>query len=297
MLAHYHLVLLLSLPHILLSAASSLSPTICARACGNCLGTLRFNDSSLAESPFSQSCKSRLALTSRYLCLDLNCGAQGRDLAIQEHNVTCQETFSISIPPFSAVANLTTEEISHLRRVEKDEVYDTNEIFHEIILPSARFFIGWYGTLVCDLASHFIHRRLYEFRTVGRTLKSAISIMGKYLYPLGYANDLLTYVKRLAVAVFWAAVVAIGLANKIHSGFSRSSDIRHGLSSVVLSKDGQAWLKRNLLVPATFGYRCAQSVWWSTVLPRVQSLTILVFLIMNTVFICTGYRLVSENYL
>ncbi|KAM3452367.1 hypothetical protein NHJ6243_009394 [Beauveria neobassiana] len=57
-----------------------------------------------------------------------------------------------------------------------------------------------------------------------------------------------------------------------------------------------SWLKRRLLLPATFGYRCAQRTWGCSVPPRIQSLTIFAFIAINTVFSVIGYQLTKENY-
>ncbi|KAM3470966.1 hypothetical protein MY8738_009528 [Beauveria namnaoensis] len=57
-----------------------------------------------------------------------------------------------------------------------------------------------------------------------------------------------------------------------------------------------SWLKRQLLLPATFGYRCAQRTWGCSVPPRIQSLTIFAFIAINTVFSVIGYQLTKENY-
>lgn len=55
------------------------------------------------------------------------------------------------------------------------------------------------------------------------------------------------------------------------------------------------WLKRFVTVPATFGYRTAQPFGWYTVPPRVQTLTIAVFIVMNVVFCVHGYRVFQDN--
>lgn len=63
-----------------------------------------------------------------------------------------------------------------------------------------------------------------------------------------------------------------------------------------LPGNSSSWFQRTVTLPAAFGYRCAQRVWWSTVPPRIQLLTLLAFLAINTVYSIAGYRLVATNY-
>ncbi|RYO80066.1 hypothetical protein DL766_008320 [Monosporascus sp. MC13-8B] len=55
------------------------------------------------------------------------------------------------------------------------------------------------------------------------------------------------------------------------------------------------WLRRHVTLPATFGYRNAQPFGWYTVPPRIQTITILAFTIMNIVFCAHGYRVFPGN--
>ncbi|KND87213.1 Ferric reductase transmembrane component 5 [Tolypocladium ophioglossoides CBS 100239] len=223
----------------------------CAESCQNCLRSVRFNDSDPTASDLVHSCRSRLALSSTYLCLDLNCGAQSGHQALREHNATCQRTLGVSIPPLSIIANFTSDDISRIRRISKNDSFGPEQPLCEAVVPSSEFFIAWVETL--DAWS-------------------------------------------LATAVFWIFVVTIGVINRTYLALYHSRGLRHSLCSTRIPKGSRAWLKRNLILPATFGYRCAQSVWWCTVPPRIQSLTILVFLIMNVAFTVRGYRVTSGNF-
>ena len=56
-----------------------------------------------------------------------------------------------------------------------------------------------------------------------------------------------------------------------------------------------SWLKRYVIVPATFGERCSQPLGWCTIPPRAQTLTIAAFVILNAVLCCASYRLTDGN--
>jgi predicted ferric reductase len=54
-------------------------------------------------------------------------------------------------------------------------------------------------------------------------------------------------------------------------------------------------MQRHVTIPAMFGYRASQPFGWYTVPPRLQSLTIFSFVIMN-IFLCAhGYRVFQDN--
>ncbi|KAM3487423.1 hypothetical protein MY3957_009282 [Beauveria namnaoensis] len=95
---------------------------------------------------------------------------------------------------------------------------------------------------------------------------------------------------------FWVFVVAIGLAHRLYLVACRIYYSYPSLQLVKLPLGPSSWLKRQLLLPATFGYRCAQRTWGCSVPPRIQSLTIFAFIAINTVFSVIGYQLTKENY-
>ncbi|KAM0743515.1 hypothetical protein ACQRIT_001774 [Beauveria bassiana] len=99
-----------------------------------------------------------------------------------------------------------------------------------------------------------------------------------------------------AVMAFWVLVVAIGLAHRLYLVACRIYYSYPSLQLVKLPLGPSSWLKRQLLLPATFGYRCAQRTWGCSVPPRIQSLTIFAFIAINTVFSVIGYQLTKENY-
>lgn len=130
----------------------------------------------------------------------------------------------------------------------------------------------------------------------GSMRRSITSYMGKRrrtklraLFPLTNA--------RLAVVVFWILVILIGVSNRIYQAFCLSYYRSHRrLDLTKTSPIRGSWLKRNLLLPATFGYTCARSVWWCTIPSRLQTVTIGTFLLINTVYCIIGYRFTRENY-
>ncbi|POR39115.1 Uncharacterized protein TPAR_00674 [Tolypocladium paradoxum] len=246
------------LSHLLWAAqpAFAEAENTCSSACRKCFKSVVFGPADPAESKFEQSCRNRLALSSSYLCFHLYCAAEARDAALAALNDSCQEILHAPIPPFSLVANYTADDIARLRRINKDDSFGPDEPLNEVALPSPDFFRVWNETL-----------------------------------------DALAYVQRhhflygVAMTLFWALVVAFGISNKLFQVLSCLRGNRPG--SCPTGASG-SWLKRNVTVPATFGYRGLS--WFGTVPPRIQSLTIFAYLVINIVFSVHGYRITEENF-
>jgi hypothetical protein len=84
------------------------------------------------------------------------------------------------------------------------------------------------------------------------------------------------------MGVFWAVVVAVGIVNRI--------------SPIPGQGPKGLWLKRNALMPATLGRRCVQDFGgWGTLPPRIQTLTMLAFVLINVACTLHGYR-IFEGY-
>ncbi|KAK2598933.1 hypothetical protein QQS21_005611 [Conoideocrella luteorostrata] len=136
----------------LVYAAKTAEPwAICSESCQACLQPVHFNDTQLSDLNIVQSCQSGLGLYSTYLCLEIYCGSEYRRLALQERNETCQSALGLSIPPFSIVANLTSDNAADVRRITEDDVFDPSNPAREIVLPALDFFTAWYDTLVSGL--------------------------------------------------------------------------------------------------------------------------------------------------
>ena len=61
------------------------------------------------------------------------------------------------------------------------------------------------------------------------------------------------------------------------------------------SSSVRLWIRRRLLLPATFGQHCQDPVGWCTIPPRLESMLLLVYLTMNIVFMFPGYDLFAGN--
>ncbi|KAL6900551.1 ferric reductase like transmembrane component domain-containing protein [Trichoderma evansii] len=260
MRAFTHALYLSHFTHVAIAALTEpkSSPDLCVKSCESSLQSLRYVDVSPAASAPQQVCQSRLSLSSRYLCLSLNCGKDTRDLALRQLNTTCYESLGSSIPAFRTI--FTDEEVAGLKRINKDDSFNSENPLNSIVIPSSELFSAWFDTLD---ASEYARR--YH-----------------YLYGIG-------------VMVFWVVVALLGASYKVYLAISRMYCSQNRFASVGIRTQTSSWFKRNVAIPATFGYRCAQNVWWATIPPRVQAITLLIFLLMNIIFNIHGYRIIDES--
>ena len=112
------------------------------------------------------------------------------------------------------------------------------------------------------------------------------------------------------VSWFWAAMVAVGtFRHMVHIFKStrprdnpRPEPDQDSDQETLLIKGKMTGLekvslhiRRLVTVPATFGHRCLQNVGWCTIPPRVESLTIILFFILNVAFSIHGYFIFAGN--
>ncbi|GJC84319.1 ferric/cupric reductase transmembrane component B [Colletotrichum liriopes] len=240
------------------NSASALvgSGGVCFDSCSYTLRAPRFNDTQSyngtmpAKSKLIASCESRLHITSLYLCADLHCDLTHRVAGLSDLNHTCQTYMNTSLPPFEILANYSSEEIAGLRRLTQEEGVETT-VLNEVVLPADAFYQIWVDTLIW--VRHWL---LLVF------LPS------------------LTHRASFYVIVFWFIVIAIGLGSRLVSAIGNLQNREHDPRKTPSIHHASAlWLKRYITVPATFGYRCSQNLGWCTIPPRIQSLTIVAFII------------------
>ncbi|OAA58254.1 ferric-chelate reductase [Cordyceps fumosorosea ARSEF 2679] len=254
----------------------------CAESCQSALYPILFTDFVPHRALEEQRCRSNLSLASTYLCVDLYCGAATRRLAWTRENSTCAARFNISLPEFSRFANYTREEISRIARIRRGDALGPQFPRGEPVLPAPEYCVGWFQTLNSGCLALFKPSSLL-------IRVEAVLIVS----PSSVAN---TSRRRAAVMAFWVLVVAFGFLHRLYLASCRVYYSYPSLQLVPLPPIRASWLKRRLVLPSTFGYRCAQRVWGCSVPPRLQSLTILTFVSINITCSFIGYRITRENY-
>ncbi|GKU08506.1 unnamed protein product [Fusarium langsethiae] len=234
---------------------------VCYDSCASSLKPVHFDDMLRNQTNFmTKTCYSPKAILSLYLCLDVYCMVEAREAGLGPLNETCVEQAHIVLPPFSIISNYTAEDKERIHRLERNET-ESSITFGEVVIPSEIWFGIWWDTMD-SVAYTYTHHDLY-----GR-----------------------------AMIIFWIVVVTIGVMNHLMQQIANSQIVRnHSFKS-----GGRLWSLytstiNQIAVPATFGDRCSQKVGWGTVPPRIQSLTLFAFLILNVVLSIHGYRIVPIN--
>ncbi|KAH7175331.1 ferric reductase like transmembrane component-domain-containing protein [Dactylonectria macrodidyma] len=235
-------------------------PEVCFNSCQETLRAVHFDDMQRNQSRVNQTCHSRRHLVSLYLCVQVYCSPAARNVGLEPLNQTCLEYAGTAIPSFELVSNYTLTDIDKMRRIERNET-GASVTFGEVVLPSASFFGVWWDTL------------------------DSVAYVYKYHHLYG-----------AFMIAFWAVIVAIGVANHAISAVSNSKLTSHlPLKPPRRVSDYYSWLVSIITVPATFGTRCAQKIGWGTAPPRIQSITLVVFLAVNVVLSVIGYRIVPVS--
>lgn len=120
----------------------------CAESCQSALAPALFTDFQANASWGEQRCRSTLSLSSTYLCLDLYCGTPIRIVALQRMNASCQSFYGVFIPEFSSIANYSSDQVSSITRIHRNETLGPQRPWAAPVLPATEYFAVWLQTLV-----------------------------------------------------------------------------------------------------------------------------------------------------
>lgn len=104
-----------------------------------------------------------------------------------------------------------------------------------------------------------------------------------------------------AMFIFWGIVVFFGVCYNLISYLlsSHSNEISVEGSNIKRSRGALAgsWTKIRamFLVPATFGHHCQIPVWQATIPPRIETLIISIFVVINVILCATEYTAFENN--
>lgn len=314
---HWALALALSLPSLPAmagdptvsdAAAPAANPRrdadVCFRACQLALQQPSFADVPPHTSFLTMECASTLLQASLFLCLAGYCrplpSFQAPLPSLERLNQTCTTYRHAPLPPLERVlADYPDDVVAGLRRLQRAEAEPATNLSTAVVL-SARLYADAYDTL--DAVEYV--RRAHQ-------------------HYAGY------------VVLFWMAVIACGMASRfsraVLGGLRRlrrrfrflswrrrrtsyaplkaasaldpdGADVggRNTTPPPGLARRALRWprtrLQRYLTVPAAFGGRCSQDFGWYTVPPRVQTLTLGLFVLLNVVACVTEYRAFPGNF-
>ncbi|KAH4256495.1 hypothetical protein HBI04_160270 [Parastagonospora nodorum] len=245
----------------------------CPAACDFTLNYATFNDTDPWLSPKVRSCRSELRITSLYLCFDEYCESDGSgERWVEDQRPWCDEHAGVRLPDLRDVlSRWARDDRTSLQRLGYDELKASPPL-NEVTLPAANLMDRAYTTM--DIAD-----RQYKLHLT----------YGWYMY------------------YFWIVIVTFGTSTRLTSLIARSiiQEKSESAAASFTSPSGvkrrsivsrpKAWIKRHITIPATFGDRCSQPYGWCTIPPRVQSLTICVFVMLNFWLSVCSYQLTDGN--
>ncbi|KAH7346941.1 ferric-chelate reductase-like protein [Pyrenochaeta sp. MPI-SDFR-AT-0127] len=245
----------------------------CPIACDTTLNYATFNDTDSWLSRKVRACRSELRITSLYLCFDKFCQDDGeRELWIEQQRPWCDEYAGVSLPNYQELVDRwKPDDRKGVKRLNADDAMKF-PVLDDVVIPDTRFFVRAFTTLEAAFWEYDIHL-----------------VYGWYMYyfwilvvTAGISARLLSLIQNLR------------LQNRRYQGIpgddAEYSTKRHGIFGLP-----KAWIKRFLLIPATFGDRCSRPLGWCTIPPRMQSLTIFFFLVLNLVLCSCSYHLTDGN--
>ncbi|RMZ90140.1 hypothetical protein DV736_g2645, partial [Chaetothyriales sp. CBS 134916] len=101
-----------------------------------------------------------------------------------------------------------------------------------------------------------------------------------------------------AMYAFWGGVVLIGILNRIYvlvmTQLNRDGTDAQKLEDGIMSRL-RMWTLKHVTTPALFGYHCAHPLGYCTIPPRLQSWTIMAFLVLNVVLCSVSYHAFNNN--
>lgn len=92
---------------------------------------------------------------------------------------------------------------------------------------------------------------------------------------------------------FWALVILTGIAYRVADAFISKRQAAGCASNE--SKGAWAWIRKHLVLPATFGKSCQAPVGWCTIPTRLESILLVLYFVMNFIFLFVGYDVFSGN--
>ncbi|KIH86530.1 plasma membrane ferric-chelate reductase [Sporothrix brasiliensis 5110] len=242
-------------------------PETCLHACQLALREPTFVDVPPEAGFRVKDCYSPLMQASLFICLRGYC-SDGRGAgSLDEMNRSCTALRNEPLPSFEGVlADYPPDKVLGLRRLQRPEAVG-GTVLSEVVVLSEQLYENSYDTLA-DL----IYVRKYH-HGYGRTTT------GYHQVDEEEAED------------------DDPVLGDIDATGRDSYDQKQGMTPAghSFARRPRVWLQRHLTMPATFGQRCSQDFGWYTVPPRVQSFTLLIFAIMNTVFCLHGYRVFTGN--
>ncbi|CAK7265056.1 hypothetical protein SEPCBS57363_001387 [Sporothrix epigloea] len=277
-------------------------PDTCFQACQLAIAQPVFTDLQKSVPYRHEACYSKLVQTTIYLCLRGYCpNGRGHD-GLDQLNGTCILSGQAALPPMDELlAVYPPEKLKQMRQLQRDECTSDTHLSTPVVL-SQQLYGNSYDTLV-DLVYAREQNSYYSHAVV---LFWAVVIL------FGMANRLLMTLiqalrrrqNRLPTTIGRQAPGYQPVRDQIDDDELDEYDESEGAfgqkrsyaeAGRRMARRPRVWLQRHLTTPATFGQKASQDFGWYTVPPRVQTVTIAAFVILNIFAMVSGYHAFTGN--
>lgn len=108
-----------------------------------------------------------------------------------------------------------------------------------------------------------------------------------------YTNFWLAFDFTWTIYGFWGLVILIGMVHRAFEVYNYHS--KKPTTERAQASGTWNWIRRRLILPATFGKHCQEAKFGATIPPRLESLILFVFVLLNFVWCFPGYDLFDDN--
>ncbi|EPE06998.1 ferric-chelate reductase [Ophiostoma piceae UAMH 11346] len=293
-------------------------PELCFSACQTALRGPTYTDVAPDANFLYKECHSTLMQTSIFLCVRSNCRDSTTDgsfdyrtmAGLVRLNETCTKYMNAPLPSLDSVLDQYTDDVmARMRRLQRYESDPATNVSEPVITTEQLYensydtLSSWayvhghhsgYGRLMfffwCAVIFYGMASRLFSAvsRRLRRRRNWLAPTIGNHKGPSGGRYEQLQDTTNEEQP--FESVNIDAEDNGLQTDGNRLRQVgRH-----VASRPG-VWLQRYVVLPATFGYKCAQDFGWYTVPPRVQTLTLAAFTAINIYACFTGYRVFTGN--
>jgi hypothetical protein len=225
-------------------------------------------------------CSNPLIINSTYYCAATYCTEREISAGLPSLNEYCV-SIDEPLPEFQSIVGGV--DLSSIPVVSADEA--ANNVFHHAVVPHAAFF---------ESGRHTI-----------QAFYNNILLSNDFSSVFHFVQDLLSFANfscRWSLYGYWGLVLLVGIAcravdllthhrnspvfnaKQIDNDYSPSHSARTWL-----------WIRRCLILPPTFRQACQEPIRWCTIPPRLETILLTTYIILNIVYCFPGYDLFLPN--